>query len=615
MIADEPRADGRTCLLLLPGAGNPGEVGEGGFWHMAARSFRMAGWQVTAVEHGVTGGSLNPKRREWMPRARDELARLGPRDAAVVTASDEDDLYGLFHLLPAMQLEYAIGATLIVHIPSSKAFKRKLNEAPFADMLRIASPFRRTIFVAPRAECAGLTAQLGLVVHAIVDDMGSSDGAADQPVVPRWCDVPADIWTDGFGPIVLVVSALWGRTGSTTVFDAQIRYLVSRGYLVVNVFVDHLPRWSDDRQARIETLLGESFSKTRPHLHFVAERKLRTPAETEAWLRKFDVLSRVGRTGALLADAMVDDEAQLAWCGRKTSFVVLNHLYHFGFHNRFTSAPVVLETHDIMTDLFNCHETLPFVPLEPDSRQLRFSDEERMWRAVDATVNLSPGDVEIVAPHVARNFLARPYADPRPRAPRGWPQVIEDNRLEAVLSKHDRFDVMLWGTPHLNNLKSIEWFFEAVVPLDARLQRLRILILGRITECFSDALRHRPGLTLLGPVDYLEDFFARADILVIPDLQGTGSSIKLLDALASGCCFVVSASGARGLDMAAAGYTPSRTPADFAADLTSLLTSDAARERRRAVARAVYQANFSREAYEETWDRVLQSIDQRYRLR
>jgi glycosyltransferase involved in cell wall biosynthesis len=399
------------------------------------------------------------------------------------------------------------------------------------------------------------------------------------------------------------------------VFDAQIRYLVSRGYLVVNVFVDHLPRLSEDRQARIRTLLDESFSKTRPHLHFVAERKLRTPSEAEAWLRNFEVLSPVGRTGALLADATVDDEAQLAWCGRKTSFVLLNHLYHFGFHNRFTSAPVVLETHDIMTDLYDSHEIPPFVPLEPDSRELRFTDEEGMWRAVDAAVNLSPTDAETVAPHVTRNFLARPYADPHPRTARSWRQVIADNRLEAVLSEHDRFDVMMWGTPHMNNLKSIEWFFDAVVPLDSRLQRLRILILGRITERFSDALRQRAGLTLLGPVDYVEDFFDRADILVIPDLEGTGSSIKLLDTLARGCCFVASASGMRGLDAAAAGYTPSRTPADFAADLTALLASGAARDCRRAVARAIYQANFSREAYEKIWDRVLDSIDQPFRLR
>ncbi len=569
MIFVDQRSEIRDCIIVKS---DPGERSgsDGAFSAFAANSFGACGWRVFIAAND-SREQPNPKRREWTPETRAKLAGLGPKDAAIVTVSTEDQLYDLLHLLPALKLEEAIDATLIIYLPHSEAFGRRLNELLFADLLRGACPFRRTIFLAAsETESADLTAKLGLEIHAF-DDTGPTTASPDHPRMPSWCDVQPQAWGGSFGPLVLVVSALWGRTGSTTVFDAQIRYLVSRGYVVANVLVDHAPLQSGDRQVRLKTLLDESFSKVRPHLQFVAERKPRTKAETEIWLRNFDVLSPVGRSSVLLSDATVDSEQQVTWCGQRASFVLLNHLFHFGLHNRFTDAPVVLETHDIMTDLFDSHEIPPFVPIDPDGRDIRFIDEKRMWQQVSAAVNISPRDAEIVSSHVPNSFLARPYADRHHRPKRSWSQIITDNGLESALGEKDRFDLLMWGTPHLNNLNSIEWFFDSVASLDERLANLRILVLGRVAERLSEQARRRPGLTALGPVDYIEDFFDRVEILVIPDQKGTGSSIKLLDALARRCCFVSTRSGMRGLDTGDTGYVPCQNAGEFAADLKALL--------------------------------------------
>ena len=62
-------------------------------------------------------------------------------------------------------------------------------------------------------------------------------------------------------------------------------------------------------------------------------------------------------------------------------------------------------------------------------------------------------------------------------------------------------------------------------------------------------------------------------ILVIPDQDGTGISIKALEAFALGCCFAGTRAGLRGIDIGDTGYKPSANAKELADDIATLLAS------------------------------------------
>src|ERR1700722_15073277 len=62
-------------------------------------SFLPDAWKIQFISNKSHGPRPNPKRRVWMPEICASLKALGPNDIAVVDASNEDQLYDLFHLL------------------------------------------------------------------------------------------------------------------------------------------------------------------------------------------------------------------------------------------------------------------------------------------------------------------------------------------------------------------------------------------------------------------------------------------------------------------------------------------------------------------------------------
>jgi hypothetical protein len=248
-----------------------------------------------------------------------------------------------------------------------------------------------------------------------------------------------------FGPIAIQVSALWGRVGSTAIFEAQARYLIERGFVLVRVFVDHHPRHDSTRIERIEQMVDEDLQNVRPHVFFVVERNTNsdsiTKTETDP---QFASASPLLRSTLLLSDARaVQSETELLWLGARANVMVVNHLFHVAFAKRLTSAPMVLETHDICARLLDLHGIPSFVPIAEDSEAKRIEEERAIWRQVDACVNISPDDHEQVSRYASKAVLARPYFSKRILKRHCWPSVIAKNHLADNLQSANEFDLML----------------------------------------------------------------------------------------------------------------------------------------------------------------------------
>jgi glycosyltransferase involved in cell wall biosynthesis len=561
-------------------------------------------------------GLFTLKRQAREEDLADIISKLKPGSSVLMAFPKVDDFHEIFLLIAALRLEKPIPCTL--HILSAEFSMPGLTESwnALARRLQSGSPFQTLIFHVDRRSPARqqpIGARVAFPVQQLTAAECDSATLVERFGFVRLAELnqrtSQAVSVREFGPLAIQVSALWGRVGSTAIFEAQAKYLVERGFFLVRVFVDHHPHQNSTRNARLKKMVDEDLENVRPHIFFIVERNTsqdgiaRVESDPE-----FLSASPLLRSVLLLSDARaVQREGELLWLGARANIVLVNHLFHLGFAKRLTSAPVILETHDICSRLLDVHGVPSFVPIDEDSQTKRLEEERAIWRQVDACVDLSPHDHEQVRRYAQHAVLARPYFSRRTIKRRCWPSVVARNSLSDSFQSANAFDLMLWGSPHAGNSDSIQWLINHVLRKDARLGTVKVAIVGRVCELLPAHICKDPRIFPFGYIDNIDDLFARSKILVIPDLEGTGISIKAMEVLALGKCFASTNAGFRGIDTSCCEYVPSQNAEALADDLANLLSSPANRAIRAALALTLYEANFSLGAYCSAWDEVIRT--------
>ena len=413
----------------------------------------------------------------------------------VLPAADLVQLESLFQLLPKLGLSSPIHSTLHALFEPAARFAAEpvpADSATLGARLKSGSPIRSVVLhAATPKSCSTLEQSFGLPVHYYDGDL---DGArlrrrfcaaptSVSPSLSPALDVPPSLVVEQFGPLVLLVSALWGRVGSSVIFDAQTTYLTQKGFIVARFLIDHYPRTGFEREKRTRSLLAENFEHVHPHLCFVAERN-----EDPSFLSRlstsvdFQRGSPVRRLCMMFQSAKLDDRQGAMWCADRAIFAIVNHLPHVAFAKELTSAPIVLETHDVHSNLLTSHGIPSFVPKGPDYQALRETEEAEVWRGVAACANLSPEDHAIISRVAKRSFLARPYVNQTSLRRRSWLEVTAANGLPDGYKTNNHFDIMLWGDWHGGNVAGVRWFLDEVLDTHPRLQRATIVLVGRVRD-------------------------------------------------------------------------------------------------------------------------------------
>ena len=100
------------------------------------------------------------------------------------------------------------------------------------------------------------------------------------------------------------------------------------------------------------------------------------------------------------------------------------------------------------------------------------------------------------------------------------------------------------------NLEGLEWFLRDVWPLlHAHFPELQFHIAGRKTPGHIEGLR-LPGVYVHGEVDDADAFLRRFPMTVAPILSGSGTRVKILDAMSAGRVVLTTQMGLEGIDAA-----------------------------------------------------------------
>jgi len=157
------------------------------------------------------------------------------------------------------------------------------------------------------------------------------------------------------------------------------------------------------------------------------------------------------------------------------------------------------------------------------------------------------------------------------------------------------------------NIDAMTWFCTEILPrIRAEIPRAHLVIIGQKPAPRVVALREQQGVEVTGWVPDTRPYIADAAVYVVPLRMGSGTRLKVLEAMAMGKAIISTARGVEGIAL-----TPDReavitdTPDTFARAVIALLRDP---ERRRTLGRAARALAESK--YD--WRRIVPMFDQVY---
>lgn len=117
---------------------------------------------------------------------------------------------------------------------------------------------------------------------------------------------------------------------------------------------------------------------------------------------------------------------------------------------------------------------------------------------------------------------------------------------------------------HTPNLNAVKYFFEEISPiLDKEKINYKFYLAGNNNSEFIKANFSNPNLINLGQVKETKEFYEKIDCLITPIFSGSGSRIKILEALSFGIPIISSPIGAEGININSPYLQIANTPQEY----------------------------------------------------
>ncbi len=249
-------------------------------------------------------------------------------------------------------------------------------------------------------------------------------------------------------------------------------------------------------------------------------------------------------------------------------------MFHTAQFHTETDLPGVLSQQNVDSEIWRrlCSETAnPFYKFVYWTQQRAFQRYEReLSPKFDVVTCTSDIDALVFQQHCAEDAIA-----------------IIPNGVDVT---HFQPDFTTESPAHLIYIGSMDWypnedavafFADEILPsIQSEVSDVRFSIVGGNPSARVQKLAERNSVIVTGRVPEIKPYFAEATVFVVPLRIGSGTRLKILEALAMGKAIVSTSVGAEGLDLKdGEEIFIADEPKSFAEAVTRLLTDPALRRR------------------------------------
>ncbi len=166
--------------------------------------------------------------------------------------------------------------------------------------------------------------------------------------------------------------------------------------------------------------------------------------------------------------------------------------------------------------------------------------ERRVCRMVDHVIAVSDTDAQLL-----RNLGC---ATPVTVVSNGISTTLYETRRTDPVDLEQAALVFTGKMDYRPNVDAALWFAQDILPLIRReLPNAHFYVVGQSPHTRLDVLRGQAGITLTGLVPEIIPYLQAASVFVVPLRMGSGTRLKVLEAMACGCPIVSTPIGAQGL--------------------------------------------------------------------
>ena len=211
------------------------------------------------------------------------------------------------------------------------------------------------------------------------------------------------------------------------------------------------------------------------------------------------------------------------------------------------------------------------VDSELDTKNFKLrSKEKKLGKFFDGVIACTHSDVRRLKALSLANAQARYLV---------WENGTQEIDLPSDLKKPE-FDLIFVGSlGYVPNEQGLRWFCDEILPkLIEAMPSIRCKIIGkRGDKKFEEYLVKQKSVHLAVNVPSVSPFYFNSKIAIVPLLSGSGSRLKIPEALVHGCPVVSTKIGAEGVASKTNGLYLADTTDQFADTITNLLREDICR--------------------------------------
>jgi glycosyltransferase involved in cell wall biosynthesis len=227
---------------------------------------------------------------------------------------------------------------------------------------------------------------------------------------------------------------------------------------------------------------------------------------------------------------------------QRFSAIVVEHSHAAALALEQSELPWLLDEHNVESRYLEAKiasSRRPRLPLDRVEVRALERWEQRAWRRAQRVVCVSEGDAATIEAASGRTPLIIPNG-------------VDLGRVPFLLPSHRRgFELLFVGVlGHPPNAAAALWLAREVLPRVLRSEPRAKLVLCGADPSAEVAKLACDSVTVTGRVTSVAPYLQRAAVYVNALQQGAGSSLKVLEALASGLPLVSTASGVRGFALA-----------------------------------------------------------------